>query len=360
MIENKRDDISHIRHIGWGRSFTLALKSTIVGLLFGFVWVAIYTIIEYYTWIRLYQDWFTPDFSQILLTDLMNLIFPFIPFKVWSSSTSPHFVLHQSDIFTLIFGGSFSSYELLLSILGIVFSFLVYVSLIVPIIKYSLKEAGYVISWKRGYVLGIKSGIIGFVLATIFVIVGFFILLFSLGAISAGSSASPANFSLALMLTGLIVLSLISMTFVFMAEVATGAAVIKYATSQVKPHVVDWKRSFWVSIKANIIGLLWAILFALVFIIISGIIIVISIGNFSPSTVVAGASLILTMLIVIFILASLSPTASIIKYLTEEILGFPQTPSTDFPNPKEKDPSPFFCYDETNQQVLFWFDRQLS
>jgi len=86
MVGKGGDDNTNIARVGWIRSFTLALKSTIIGLLFAFVWVIMYTITRYCLYGLEYTEFLGGlllilDFGQILLIDFVNLVF-FMPFQM--------------------------------------------------------------------------------------------------------------------------------------------------------------------------------------------------------------------------------------------------------------------------------------
>jgi len=208
------------------------------------------------------------------------------------------------------------------AILYLVFVFLVYMSLIVPIVRFSLKEIKFPISWIRSYFVAAKSASFGLILALILGLGGLPAVL-SLSSYASsfwGQDHYEAGTLLGLFISVLIV----SAFLLFLEEIATGVAIVKFVASETRSNRLSWRRSFWVSLKANIFGFLWMILIMSIFGGLSFSILFASIGTLSAEAIAIGFLSIFAILIIASILASLAPTASIIKYLVEEISKTPK------------------------------------
>lgn len=228
-----------------------------------------------------------------------------------------------SSLIGLFFGQFFSIVDAIEILVRFVISFLVYASFFVPIIKFCLSETKRSVSWMKAFILGIKSAIVGIILSALFLLLGGLFLMAVVLGLSSRSTSSPQpsppdlNMVIALVFFVLIVVTI----FAVLVYTATGATIIRYTTKEASRvrKGSSWGRSFLVSLKANIVAVLWELLFGLVF----GIFAVAAIaGSIQSRSIYAlGESIIaiFIFLIIVIILSELSPTASIIKYLVEEI-----------------------------------------
>ena len=317
---NDADEKHEFSQIGWGRSFILALKSEIVGFLIASIWILIYIFIRYEIFIQYYAPYFGSDLDWNWLTidSILSVASPFISFYYTPYNYGPNSLPFQVDfpIFSLF------NFDIT-NIIRFIISFLVYASFFIPIIKFSLNETNNSTSWLRSFILGFKSAIIGIILGIVFFLLGILSMIaVAFGLSKAFPNTSPHSQPSLGMLIGIMILVfiIIALIAVFIYT-ATGATIIRYTTKEASKTKTGtgWGRSFLVALKASIMALLWTVLFGIVSGIFSLFAIAGSVQSRSPEAFGASIIGILFFLIMVVILSELSPTASIIKYLTEEI-----------------------------------------
>ncbi len=296
--------------ITWKRAFYLALKSLIVGLLLGIVWILVYWgYIVFALGVEM-------GIGDVLL-DLVNLSVPFAP--ITTGSLFMGFPTYPPVLGRLI--GLFSGDYLAMSInpildtlervLFIAISFLVYLSNLVPIVRYSLNEVKVDVSLLKGYLISLRIAVVGFVLAIIFVLLGFGGLALPLWRLI----TSPTG-EISLTISAVVLAMTFLLLCLLLSEAATGAAVIRFASSEANVKV-SWTRCFLISLKASLVGLLWSILIFVFSIAVSAWAVVTMMS--SPSVYYSLLPMWLSTLVLAVILISLAPNASLIKYLVEEM-----------------------------------------
>ena len=320
--------------IGWGRSFFLAFLSLIVGFLFASIWFILYIFVKYELFIHFYAPYYPRFFSEsfdlnwLILDAVLSVLSPFISFRYVPYNQGNQFSLPftvdspMGGLIGMLFGQFFNIVDIIDIFVRFVISFLVYASFFVPIIKFSLTETKRSVSWLKAFILGIKTAIVGIILSALLLLVGGLFLFAVVLGLSSGSTGSPQTPPNLNMVIALVFIALIAIIMIaVLVYTATGATIIRYTTKEASRFKIgcSWGRSFLVSVKANIVAILWQLLFGFVFGIFAVVAIAGSIETQSPFALGGSIIAIFIFLIIVVILSELSPIASIIKYLVEEI-----------------------------------------
>lgn len=300
----KKEESVELSSIGWGRSFFIAFKSMVIGFLIALIWITTHIFISFALFTQFYHQSYYPTSQIDLFRDLSYVV----PNSIITTTFPFTSILR---IFTQTTYGYFSAIGGI--ILDLFISFLVYASFFAPIIKFSSDEAGNFIPWKRSFILGIKSALVGVILSVIFFVFGALCIIIAILSSYYSIPFAVISFFLAMILIAILICA------------APTAAIIRFTTKEVDKtkNGVGWGRSFLVALKASVMALLWTVLFVLVFLAFLFLIMAASFRSGSPEVFGASLVMLIALFIVMVFLCGLAPTASVIKYLVEEINKFP-------------------------------------
>ena len=301
----------------WRSSFYLALKTTIVGFLLALPWVFGYLLVV----LAIQAYWNLILESYMIFIGFMSVIppSPFVDVGLISLFGIPrslpfHFGGSFSSIFSVL--GEFNLHATLkmLFSLEVAFSFMVYVSFFAFFVRSFASESGKTVSWIRSYLIAAKSVLIGFIIGFVTLSLAFV----SLFSMSVGEFwwVSPVRSSSDF--AGFLLIVLFLAAFLL---VTIGAAIYtplaKFSVSEISESgEIGWVRSFVISLKASLVGILWV-----------SVLLIIVVGIFAhtywPDIMIRphpfgiqkmGEFLLLTILLIIP-----ATIASFVKYINEEM-----------------------------------------
>jgi hypothetical protein len=315
------------QEIGWFESFLAAFMSSsrvfIVGFLLASPWILAYllVILQIFTLARFMFP--SPDAYNLIVIQIFASIFPPSPFT--GNTLGYLYYIGAYPIREWTIGGTPVD---LIFLFQVFFSFMVYVSFVVSFVKNLAAKNNMPISWKRCYIVAIKSVSIGFMIG--FITLSIASALFTSSYMMEGlyfggwywalARAGATSFS---ELAGFWLT--IAVFFVFLLAIVYAAiyTILSkfYIFKTLKLGSIGWRRAFFISLKARLVGLLLEFLLLTITISVSTSILWAVMQASIPvtekiSNVVRVLGIFLIVTVILMILPSL---ASFLKYLNEEI-----------------------------------------